>query len=176
MAAVAMLLAGCVKDPTGRGDIVKVGDTLPEFSVTMSDGTTVSTEDLRGSVSLIMFFYTGCSDCREVLPIVNQLYLEYGIGADDGSGSDGGSAGQVRFVLIGREQDYQTVLQYWVENDYSVPFSPQTDRTVYNLFATNIVPRVYISDPTLTVRYTFDDDPNPTYQDLLSALQSLLSE
>ncbi len=160
VAAAALLLAGCVKDRYDRGDIVTVGDQLPEFSVTMNDGTTVSTEDLRGTVSLIMFFDVTCGDCQKTLPGVNRLYLEYG--------------GQVRFVLIGREQDLETVSQYWAECGYTVPFSPQTDRAVYNLFATNIVPRIYISDPSLTVRYTFDDDPDPTYADLLSALQALL--
>ncbi|MCD8313310.1 MAG: redoxin domain-containing protein [Bacteroidales bacterium] len=187
VAVLSLSLAGCVKDRYDRGNIVVVGDRLPEFSVTMSDGTTVSTSDLAGSVSLIMFFDVTCGDCQNTLPGVNRLYLELGVGSDDdyfsdSSGSEDGSndgvvsGGQVRFVLISRAQDYETVSQYWTECGYSVPFSAQPDRSVYNLFATNIVPRIYISDPTLTVRYTFDDDPVPSYADLLSALQSLLSE
>lgn len=117
---------------TPEDNIVNVGDVLPAFTVTMSDGTLLSSSDLRGKPSLIVFFSTTCPDCQRELPLLNERYLAHG--AD------------TTFVAISREESQENVAAYWSAHAFSLPYSAQTDRSVYSLFARKGIPRIYISD------------------------------
>ena len=37
----------------------------------------------------------------------------------------------------------ESVAAYWKEQGLSIPYSAQTDRRIYNLFASSIIPRTY---------------------------------
>lgn len=161
-ALLALLPCSCINEEAPNSDnVVVVGDTLPDFSVTMNDGTTVTGAQLRESHSLLLFFNSGCPDCRKALPSVQQLYNEY-------------SAQGVRFTLISREEGATSIAAYWQECGYTMPYSAQEDRKVYELFAKSRVPRVYISDEGGVIKAIFTDDPVPTYEALLEALMAIL--
>ena len=142
---------------------IKVGDNLPSFQVTMNNGDVISNETLQGNISVIVFFHTSCPDCQEILPIIQQLYDEY-------------QSKEVQFVLISRECDAEEIQTYWDSKGLSLPYSAQEDRTIFNLFASTRIPRIYIADKDSMVRYIFTDDPqNPTYDELKESLVSLLT-
>lgn len=113
-------------------NLVNVGDPLPTFSISMSDGSTLTTSDLKGKPSLIVFFSTSCPDCQRELPLLNERYLAHG--------------NDTTFVAISREQGLESVSSYWQLHGLSIPFSAQSDRAVYSLFAKKGIPRTYISD------------------------------
>ena len=152
--------SGCIKDKV-EGVELKVGDELPDFSVVMNDGTIVSDESLKGSVSCVMFFNTSCPDCQRTLPEVQQVYNEF---ASKG----------VLFTLISREQTAALIEPYWTERGYDMPYSAQADRAVYSKFAQSRIPRVYICDKDGIIRYIYTDDPTPTYENLSDSVKSLL--
>lgn len=156
----ALLMVSCIKDDV-RGADLKVGDSLPDFKVVMSDGTTVSDKSLKGSVSVVVFFSTICPDCQQVLPIIQDIYNEYA------------SAGAV-FALISREQDERDISTYWADNALSMPYSAQQNRRIYEKFAKAGIPRIYINDKDGTIRYIYTDDPVPSYSDLCSSLDALI--
>jgi rhodanese-related sulfurtransferase/peroxiredoxin len=54
-----------------NGYVVSDGDLLPDFTVTLTDGRTLSTKDLRGKVILLQFTASWCPVCRREMP-----YLE----------------------------------------------------------------------------------------------------
>lgn len=160
-AALAVLaLASCVRDPRPDGPETAPGDLLPEFSVTMDDGSVLSTSALEGSVSVLVFFHTGCPDCREELPVVQRVYEEFGA--------------RIVLACISREQGAAEIEAYWRENGLSLPYSAQEDRAVYSLFAYSGVPRVYVSGPDLRVFSVYDDDPVAAYDDLSGDIRTLL--
>ena len=134
---------------------------LPGFEVLMNDGSVVTDVFLKGSVSIVMFFHTSCPDCQQTLPKMQQIYDEY-------------AAKGVKMVLISREEDQDDISDYWSRNNLDLPYSAQNDRKVYELFASSRIPRIYISDENGIVRYIFTDDPVPSYDDLKSALESLI--
>ena len=154
------IFSGCILEKNDGAE-VKVGDTLPEFEVVMMDGTVVTGSSLKGNVSVLMFFHTSCPDCQQELPYVQTMYEEY---ASKG----------VKFTLISRECSREEIEVYWKENGLNLPYSEQNDRAVYNLFASSRIPRIYISDENGTVRYIFTDDPVASYDDLKSAVESLI--
>ena len=153
-------ICSCIHDVPQGADL-KVGDSIPSFSVAMNDGTVISQESVMGKPSVIVFFHTLCSDCQEELPLMQRLYDEYA------------SKGVV-FALISRAQSSDDIESYWKENGLKMPYSAQKDRTVYEKFATESIPRVYINDRDGIIRYIYTDNPVPSYDDLKTSLESVI--
>ena len=153
---MALVCVSCIKEKQTGADLA-AGDRIPDFQVTMNDGTLVTGEQLSHGISCIVFFTTLCPDCRQILPHVQRIYDEY---ASEG----------VKFALISREDPLQSVSQYWMEQGYTMPYSAQGDRKVYELFARTRVPRVYICWEGI-IRTIFTDNPVPSCEDLAFALE-----
>lgn len=158
------LLCGCINDEEEDFYEIKVGDTLPTFTVTMSTGEVVKSQNLKGCVSVIVFFNTDCPDCREGLPVVQQVYDEYRKKEEN-----------VRFLCISRNQDNASIAKYWQEHGLTLPYSAQTDKSVYSLFASSIIPRVYIVSKSLIICNSFSDNPIASYNDIHSAISSRIA-
>ncbi len=157
--AAVMGFVGCIRDEVKGADL-KVGDGLPDFEVVMSDGSVVSDESLKGKVSVVMFFHTGCPDCQTTLPVMQRIQDEY-------------CPKGIEFALISREEGREAIEVYWEKEDLRMPYSAQEDRSVYEKFAKTLIPRVYVNDRDGIIRYIYTDNPVPTYDDLRSALDSL---
>ena len=154
------ILSGCIKEKQTGADL-KVGDRLPDFEVVMDDGTLVTDEILSESVSVVMFFHTSCPDCQQVLPQMQRVYDEY---APKG----------IRIVLISREDPKESVESFWQENGLKMPYSAQNNRKVYEKFAATRIPRVYVNEKGGIIRYVFTDDPNPSYDEISTALENVI--
>ena len=126
----ALVLTACVSENGQPEFVLQKGDKLPAFAVAMSDGTTVSDRSLRGDSALIVFFDSKCPDCVRELPLVQEY-------AD--------AHPRVKVVCIAREDTAPE--QLWRELELSLPYSPQADRRVYNLFANIGVPRYFLVAP-----------------------------
>ena len=130
---MALLLTGCsaVNDDDTVEERVKVGDRVPVFSVNVTgQSAPFSTASLQGE-TVIVFFNTSCSDCRRELPRLNRYYLQH---RDDKD---------FQMVAISREEGEESVAAFWQAEDLSIPYSAQTSRKVYELFASSVIPRVY---------------------------------
>ena len=134
---IALTLLGCSMADDEENEVkerVSVGDRLPVFTVATveADGTagTFSTARLKGE-TVVVLFNTSCSDCRRELPRMNEYYLQH-------RGDKG-----FQMVAISREEGAESVAAYWKEQGLSIPYSAQTDRRIYNLFASSIIPRTY---------------------------------
>ena len=133
----AVVFAACSMGDDDDGEVteyVKVGDRVPAFSVetVLADGSTAtfSTARLTGE-TVIVLFNTSCGDCQRELPRMNDYYLQHR--HEKG----------FQMVAISREEGAESVAAYWKEQGLSIPYSAQTDRRIYNLFASSIIPRTY---------------------------------
>ena len=122
-------------------ETIHVGDKLPFFSIKISQGDSLSTEDFLGKATALVFFHTMCGDCQRELPVVETLYQKY--------------EKEVRFICISREQTDEEVAAYWEKHQLSIPYSAQTDRSIFSLFASSTIPRIYITDSTNTITAIF---------------------
>ena len=160
LALVAFTLLGCIKEEHTAANL-QVGDYLPDFRVEMNDGRTVTDDVLKETVSVVMFFHTSCPDCQQVLPQMQKIYDEY-------------ASKNVQIALISREETEETIEVFWNEKGLKMPYSAQKNRIVYETFAQDRIPRVYICEKGGKIRYIFTDDPNPSYDDLKSALENVI--
>ena len=74
------------------GYIVKVGQVAPDFTVTLTDGRTVTLSDFRGRVVMLQFTASWCGVCRKEMP-----FIEKDIWQKHKSDSD--------FILMGIDRD-----------------------------------------------------------------------
>jgi peroxiredoxin len=79
--------------PADYGYIVKIGQQVPDFSLTTADGKTVKMADLKGKVVMLQFTASWCSVCRKEMPHIeadiwkkyknNTNFALYGIDLDE---------------------------------------------------------------------------------------------
>ena len=75
-------------------------------------------------------------------------------------------------MLISREDPFESVSTYWSENNLTMPYSAQSDRKIYELFAKTRVPRIYIAKDGV-IKAIFTDSPVPDYDALVKALEEI---
>ena len=147
-------------DTPGRVTKVKVGDEVPEFVVTATDGRTFSPSSLRGGVYVLNFFDTGCPDCQKEFPVLQQIYDKY---------SD-----SVTVINIPRSQTVSEVVQYWSAESLSMPVYTPRDKDLYYRFADSGIPLTYIVDGKGVVQAVFTDSPLTDFNTFDTVLSQLL--
>ena len=81
MMMLCLVLTGCssMSDEEETVERVKVGDHVPAFTVSMTDGSsqwTFNSNQLKGE-TVIVFFNTTCGDCKRDLPLLEQYYQQH---------------------------------------------------------------------------------------------------
>lgn len=60
------------------GYIVRVGETAPDFTITLTDGKQVSLSSLRGKVVMLQFTASWCGVCRKEMPFIEKdIWLKH---------------------------------------------------------------------------------------------------
>lgn len=150
------VFVSCVNDDPSQAWSLKAGDRLPYFKIAMSDGQTLSTDDLSETLSVITFFDTSCIDCQRELTEIEQAYLNIG--------------NRVRFIAISRAEEAASIAEYWQSEGITMPYSAQANRTVYDSFASEGIPRIYISNSSRTIIAAFGPDDAPDTKTILNII------
>ncbi len=53
------------------------GEKFPDFELTSLNGKTYKSQDLKGKIVLLNFWFTSCRPCIEELPDINELVREF---------------------------------------------------------------------------------------------------
>lgn len=157
---VLTVCTSCVKE--GPRYALPAGESIPQFELTLLDGTDISSGDLLGRPSVLVFFSTTCPDCHRQLPEVESAFEVTG--------------GSAAFIAIARDEGPETVGKHWTENGYTIPVSAPGDRTVYDLFdrgSHSGIPLLFISDAQGVVRHTADDSAVLTAQEMTRILSNI---
>src|SRR6266850_6812834 len=80
MRPVTVLSALTVLTVVGMGTaaaLPAIGVAAPDFASKSDSGRNVRLSELRGQVVLINFWASWCSPCRQELPLLNKIYVQY---------------------------------------------------------------------------------------------------
>ena len=150
--------------PNRAGESAGVGRKTPQFSVKMSDKSSFSSQLLLGRRAVIVFFFSKCSDCHRYLLVLNRFYES--VRADAKS-----EFADVQFLCIGRADDPARVAQFWATSRLSLPYAPETDRKVFDLFGARRVPTTYVQNAQGVCVAVYGDDNAPDAAELQNALR-----
>lgn len=124
--------SACRRPPTAgdvKGSIVKIGDDVPSFSITTTEGAEFSTEKLKGKVILVNFFATWCPPCVAELPHVEtELWQKY---------KDRGLA----LVAVGQGHSTEEVAAFKKTNKLTLPMAADPQNEVFAKFGVGPIPR-----------------------------------
>lgn len=119
-----------------------VGDKAPAFKATTVDGKTIDSNALKGKVIMVNFFATWCPPCKKELPV-----LEKNVAEKYRNNSD------FVLVVLGREHDMDEMKKYAEETGLKLPFAPDIERKIFDLYAESSIPRNVIIDKEGNISY-----------------------
>ena len=74
---MTFLLFSCIKDDESETiNYINVNSQIPTFAVEDTAGNTFSSKQFIGKQSLLVFFGTYCPDCKQVLPVIEEVWKE----------------------------------------------------------------------------------------------------
>ena len=114
------------------GTLTSVGEQAPDIAVTSVDGLSVRLADLRGRVIIVNFFATWCGPCRMELPDLQEIWSEF-------HDND-----EFRMLVIGREESAEILRTFKDEHGFTFPMASDLDRSAFDRFATEFIPRTYL--------------------------------
>ena len=129
------------EDDVEATTLVNVGDVAPDFTVTMLDGRVIKLSELRGNVVMVCFWATWCPPCRQELAHLQEGVIDV-------------FAGEKFVVLpISRGEERKVVETFITDNGYKFGVGLDSDRAIYDLYASNYIPRTFIVDKQGKVVY-----------------------
>ena len=110
--------------PEEYGYKVNIGDHVPDFSMTLTDGRKVSPKDWKGKVVMIQFTASWCSVCRKEMPFIEKdIRLK--------------NKGNPDFLLFGvdRDEPLDKVLKFQKDMLITYPLALDPNSDIFGLFA-----------------------------------------
>lgn len=140
--AVILLLPSCGNRNAKKGaeaetestTLVRAGETAPDFTVELTDGSQLSLNELRGKVVLLNFWATWCPPCRAELQRVQHDLIDRFAGEE------------FAFLPVSRGEDRATVAAFLADRGYGFTVGLDPEERAYGLFADNYIPRNFLID------------------------------
>lgn len=161
--ATITLFGQTTEDPWAK---VGVGDRVPQFEATMTDGTTISSADLQGRVVLLTLWASWCPSCRKEFKWLHRSE-EFAALLDNP---------QFLFLPVAREENSATVEAWMTKKGYNFRSAADPERELYSLFAEQEIPRNILIDSRGIVRYHSSSYSSKSLSALVAAIGSLLNE
>lgn len=142
--------------------LVKAGDTAPDFTVELFDGSQVTLSSLRGKVVLLNFWATWCPPCRQELTRVQEDIIDRFAGKP------------FVFLPVSRGEKRETVAAFREKTGYTFPMGLDSARTVYDRYASNYIPRNFLIDKEGKVVLATVGYDDGEFDDLIRTIEKTL--
>jgi len=153
-------------EDTDRGYIVKIGQTAPDFTAKLTDGSTFSLAENRGKVVMLQFTASWCGVCRKEMPHIESEIWQ--------SLKDKG------LVLVGidRNEPMEKAKDFASKMSISYPLAPDENSEIFTLYArkdAGVTRNVIIDKNGKIVFLTrlFDKDE---FSEMIETIKKLLEE
>jgi len=107
-----------------RGYIVKVGDVAPaNFTLVLTDGRTLTLQELRGKVVVLQFTASWCSVCRNEMPhLESDVWQAY-------------KDKNFLLIAVDRDQPLDTVVKFKADMKMTYPFALDPGANIFGQFS-----------------------------------------
>ncbi len=124
----------------GEEHMMLTGSRAASFALKTLEGEPVALDQTRGKVVVLDFWATWCPPCREELPSIEKLRVEF--------------AGQVQFFGV-NDEDSGTVKDFLRKHKYELPVLMDTKRQVDRQYGISAIPTMFIIDKQGVIREHF---------------------
>lgn len=142
-------------------NVIKVGDSAPEFSVTTASGKTITNKSFPGKILVVNFWATWCPPCVEETPSLNEFAKAM---APKG------------LVVLGVSIDKDQKAYSEFLSRYGIAYETATnpDQSISTSFGTFGWPETYLIDRNGKVIEKYVSAVNWTSEQMMQHVQSLL--
>lgn len=144
--------------------VVAEGERVPSFTVAVTDGTTICSDSLRGKVVLITLWASWCPSCRREMAAIAK-------------GGIDGLLDNENFVWlpIAREENPATVQRWFDKKGYTMDSGCDEQRTIYELFATQEIPRNIVVDKGGTITHHSRGYTRKGFRNMVAEIEKMLN-
>lgn len=158
-------LQSCIRESGDTADettLVAVGDRAPDFTVTMTDGSSITLSDMRDRIVLLSFLSIDCPMCREEMGAVQKAVIERIAGKE------------IYYLPVVRDGGHDAVEEFCRQNGCTFAVGLDPDRSIYTLYATSFVPRSFIIDRNGIIRASYVEYGVEVLEEIVTTAESLL--
>ena len=147
---ITIIFSGCIKDEKYTHEnttFVNVGDIAPDFMVELLNGDKTTLSSLHGQIVMLIFFSTECPDCQNQFMEIQRLITE--------------KTPSFKILAISRGESVEATEKFCLKYGILFDVGTDTDRSIYNLYASRFVPRNFLIGPNgrveaLSIEYNPD--------------------
>ena len=145
-------------------DILHTGDTAPDFTASLADGSEFTLSGQQGKVVLLNFWATWCGPCVREMPAFEMLMEEYG---ED-----------LAILAVNCMEDTGIVDAFLAENGYTFPVAYDPDGSIVMKYPTQGIPYTLVIDGDGIIRqiYVGAADAETQYKEYKSAIDAVISD
>lgn len=112
-----------------------LGKSVPDFALTLLDGSIVRREDLKDKIIVLDFWATWCGPCLQAMPVIAETTRKFG---DKG----------VQFYAINVGESSSLVKGFVSEQDWDVTVASDPNGDLIDLFTAKSIPLTLVIAPT----------------------------
>ncbi|AFM03934.1 AhpC/TSA family protein [Bernardetia litoralis DSM 6794] len=113
-------------------------NSIESFTLTTLDNKNFVVGKGSEKTTLLIFFATWCPSCKVAIPELESSFA---------------TNNEINFIVVGREHSKEEMKKWRKIKNFKFHLVADEDRLVYDKFATQYIPRIYLIDKNGTVLY-----------------------